>query len=90
MDAAEQFHDDIDDIPEKDLLLEIMIELKTIRHGLQTGEFGHYETDERDDPTRYECAMCNDVVRAEKREQHMMDKHNAPAGLSLENNFSEV
>ena len=88
-DQRNRLEDELDDIPEKDLLFEVMIELKAIRHGLQTGDFG-FTPDESSEEPQYRCKQCNDIVEPDKRTQHLVSKHNAPESIPAETEFSQV
>lgn len=87
--VPEHMKDELDTIPEKDILIEIMVELKTIRYGLQTGDFGELGT-ETTDPDYYECDLCGQEVKETNRENHAHSEHNYPKGLDPTAEFSKV
>lgn len=86
MDAPEQ----LEDLSEKDLLLEMLVELKTIRYGLQTGDFGADEREQDDQPTLYECDLCPKTVPEDEREHHLRTQHGGLEGMPVEGEFSEL
>ena len=91
MDSRGDFEQDLDQISEKQLLLEIMVELKSIRYGLQTGQYS-----EQQNPTvsesedRYRCMSCGKTVQESERQSHLVDKHNAPAEMPYEMEFEAL
>lgn len=87
-DTQDKMREELADVSEKDLLLEIMTELKTIRFGLQTGEFGEIEH-EQSEPDQYTCSLCGATVTAEERNTHAQNKHGYPEMLDATDEFEK-
>lgn len=89
-DEFEKYKRELDDIPQKDLLLEIMMELKTIRYGLQTGDFGEVKQEQTEEPELYKCDICGDEVPKDKREDHARKEHKLPTAVDATEEFSNT
>jgi hypothetical protein len=90
-DERERLKDQLEgEVTEWDLLFEIMVECKSIRHGFQTGNFGEYEREEPEQPTLYECEMCPKTVPEGEREEHLITQHGFPEGAGYEEEFSQA
>lgn len=83
---SKRHEEQLDQLTEKELLLEIMAELKTIRYGLQTGNFGKMGREE-DDTMNHRCKMCDRGVPATERKQHLIKEHNAPEQINVSQEF---
>lgn len=88
-DEFESYKQELDDIPEKDIWLEIMVELKTIRYGLQTGDFGEIQ-ETSEEPDLFECDICGDKVPKEDREDHAEKEHNLPNAIDATTEFTKA
>lgn len=89
---SEEHEQQLDNLTEKEILLELLAEIKTIRYGLQTGNFGTLEQQEqeRSESEIYLCKTCTDEVKESQRKQHLIKKHNAPAQISVEEEFAKA
>ena len=89
---TEEYEEQLENLTEKEIMLEIMAEIKTIRYGLQTGDFGTLERQEQEQSETevYLCKMCMKEVRKSHRQQHLIKEHNAPAQLDPEEEFSKA
>jgi hypothetical protein len=86
-----QIREELEDISEKDIMLEIMTELKSIRYGLQTGDFGTLDKDDAEDEANYyQCNQCRTEVKEDNRQEHLVSQHNAPAMISVEEEFTKL
>jgi hypothetical protein len=94
MDRQGAYEEELEDISEKQILLEIMAELKSIRYGLQTGQFEEPRNPnaEVSDPSEpeYACLICGEEVKESKRKKHLEDTHNAPGAIGIETEFEQV
>ena len=87
------YQQQLDDISEKDLLLEIMAELKAIRYSLEQEKRRPNATisePQSESEDRYQCLQCREIVKEEQRQKHLTDQHNAPAELGVEGEFSKL
>ena len=80
----QEYEEQLAELSEKELLLEILVELKSIRHGLQTGQFEGTE-----EPEFYQCELCGQEVQEDDLENHA-EKHGLPANLNPKTEFSEL
>ncbi|AFH22750.1 hypothetical protein OSG_eHP34_00085 [environmental Halophage eHP-34] len=73
-DPAEQW----DDLDDKTLLVQILMELKAIRMRLpeDTSQEQHTDT-----TTMYECDHCGATVKADERKDHALSQHKAPPDM---------
>ena len=94
MDLTDEQRDDyqqeLDDLDEKQILIEIMVELKTIRYELQTEERrpNAKVREPQSESERYQCLQCREIVAEDERQKHLVEQHGAPAELSPEGEFS--
>lgn len=89
-DELAEYSDDLEDVTKKELLLEIMVELKTIRYYAEQALQPEQEPSESETPDLYECTMCEATVPADKREDHARSEHNAPPGMDVSGEFERV
>lgn len=86
----EEYQQQLDDITEKDLLLEIMAELKAIRYELQNDGFESINQPGGEETDRYQCLQCREIVKEDDRQKHLMEQHNAPEVLSPDGEFAQL
>ena len=72
-DPAEQW----DDLDDKTLLVQILMELKAIRMRLPEDTTEQQEST----TTMYECDHCGATVKAEERKDHALSQHKAPPDM---------
>lgn len=80
----EDYQQQLDNLSEKDLLLEIMVELKTIRHYLSEAE------PQSKTENKYRCMACSKIVSEDERTSHLVEQHNAPSELDPEMEFEAL
>ena len=91
----QRYEQELADLDEKDILLEIMTELKTIRWELSNqprrpnAKIREPEG-ESETQSAYECRTCHKTVPENDRENHLVDKHNYPAELPIDGEFTEL
>ena len=91
----QRYEQELEALDEKDILLEIMTELKTIRWELSNQERRpnakiREPESESETQTTYECRTCHKTVVEGDRENHLVDKHNYPAELPIDGEFTEL
>ena len=94
------YQQQLDDISEKDLLLEIMVHeqaqsqyLEQILAELQGEKRRPNATisePQSESEDRYQCLQCREIVKEEQRQKHLTDQHNAPAELGVQGEFSKL
>ena len=90
----QRYEQELEDLDEKDILLEIMVELKAIRYELSNQERRpnakiREPESESETQSAYECLICHKTVLESEREQHI-DKHGAPGGIDIESEFEAL
>lgn len=84
-DGEREHHEgELAEISEKDLLLEAVVELKSIRWYISQGLDDQPQTD---DAAEYQCKHCLGSVAADEREQHLVQNHNAPPGVPADGEY---
>jgi len=68
---------DLDDVTEKELLVEISLQLEAIRHQLQEND------PDGEDTVVFECELCGDDVPSEALVDHKNEEHNG-IGIDLD------
>ena len=91
----ETYESQLEALDEKDILLEIMVELKAIRYELSQQERRpnakiREPESESETQSAYECRTCHKTVVEGDRENHLVDKHNYPAELPIDGEFTEL
>ena len=91
----QRYEQELEALDEKDILLEIMVELKAIRYELSQQERRpnakiREAESESETQSAYECRTCHKTVVEGDRENHLVDKHNYPAELPIDGEFSEL
>jgi len=87
----ERYETLIEETPTKDLLLEIMMEVKTCRYYLE--QLSGVEDDmgaETPQEPRYACRTCGKEVRESDRRDHLTDAHNAPSAIPLDGEYDSI
>jgi len=87
----ERYETLIEETPTKDLLLEIMMEVKTCRYYLE--QLSGVEDDmgaETPQEPRYACRTCGKEVRESDRRDHLTDAHNAPSAIPLADEYESI
>jgi len=92
---AQQYESELESVSEKDLLLEIMVELKAIRYELSNQPRRpnaqlHEAESESEPESAFECRTCHKTVSEGDRQKHLVDTHNYPAELSIDGEFEEL
>lgn len=77
----QEYEEQLDQLTEKELLLQVVVELQTIRYHL---------TPEQETPTQYRCNQCNDIVAKEDRSKHLQEQHGAPKQMPVGEEFQPV
>ena len=91
----QRYEQELEALDEKDILLEIMTELKTIRWELSNqprrpnAKIREPES-ESETQSAYECRTCHKTVPESDRERHLMQQHNAPNGLGVDGEYEEI
>jgi len=80
-DERQEYEEQLDQLTEKDLLLQILVELQTIRYYMQP---------QQEESSNYRCKQCNEIVPEDGRSKHLQDSHGAPAELPVESEFERV
>ena len=91
----QRYEQELEALDEKDILLEIMVELKAIRYELSNQERRpnakiREPESESETQSAYECRTCHKTVGEGDRENHLVDKHNYPAELPIDGEFTEL
>ena len=91
----QRYEQELEALDEKDILLEIMVELKAIRYELSQQERRpnakiREAESESETQSAYECRTCHKTVPENDRENHLVDKHNYPAELPIDGEFTEL
>ena len=84
----ERYKQLIEETPEKDLLLEIMMEVKTCRYYLE--RLSGVEDDTDDERAFYECRTCGAEVPEESRQSHLTDAHGAPTTMPVDAEYERI
>lgn len=92
---VEEYESQLEDISEKSIMIEIMVELKAIRYELSQQERRpnakiREPESESETQSAYECRTCHKTVVEGDRENHLVDKHNYPAELPIDGEFTEL
>ena len=82
----EEYEQQLDDLTEKEILLEIMTELKTIRwqnqQALGMGGENLYSADQ-EEPVSYECLRCGKQIQEDNLEDHAASEHGWTEAIGL-------
>ena len=91
----EQYQEQLEDLDERQFWLEIMVQqqaqthyLKQIRSALQGERNPNAKVHDPED--KYRCMQCSKVVSESERQNHLVDKHNAPVEMPVKHEFEAL
>jgi len=91
MDQQERakYQEELEDISEKDIMLEVMAELKAIRTLLQDEE-RRPNTQLHEPEQEYECQICGATVGEENLEDHLDSEHSVPSVIDVKAEYQAL